>query len=102
MNRDALKSAARAAVVMPLVFAFAYTVIGRPQTSIFAAFGCFATLVLVEFGGRPRERLLSHVGLAVVGVVFITLRTLCSRTPWLAAGATAGVLGSTGLSWAVL
>src|SRR6266404_1285318 len=85
MNRDALKSAARAAIVMPSVFAFAYTVIGRPQTSIFAAFGCFATLVLVEFGGRPRERLLAHVGLAAVGVVFITLGTLCSRTPWLAA-----------------
>src|SRR6266850_2614262 len=69
MNRDALKSAARAAVVMPLVFAFAYTVIGQPQTSLFAAFGCFATLVLVEFGGRPRERLLAHVGLATVGAL---------------------------------
>ena len=91
MNRDALKSAARAAIVMPSVFAFAYTVIGRPQTSIFAAFGCFATLVLVEFGGRPRERLLAHVGLAAVGVVFITLGTLCSRTPWLAAVAMAAV-----------
>ena len=91
MNRDALKSAARAAVVMPLVFAFAYTVIGRPQTSIFAAFGCFATLVLVEFGGRPRERLLAHVGLATVGALFVTLGTLCSRTSWLAAVAMAAV-----------
>src|SRR5258707_11861668 len=90
MNRDALKSAARAAVVMPSVFAFAYTVIGRPQTSIFAAFGCFATLVLVEFGGRPRERPLSHVGLAAVGGLFITLGTLCFPTPRLAPGAVAG------------
>src|SRR5258708_21116814 len=87
MNRDALKSAARAAIVMPSVFAFAYTVIGRPQTSIFAAFGCFATLVLVEFGGRPRERLLAHVGLAAVGVVFLSLRTLCFPTPWPSPGA---------------
>jgi uncharacterized membrane protein YccC len=85
MNTDALKSAARAAIVMPSVFAFASTVIARPQTSIFAAFGCFATLVLVEFGGRPRERLLAHIGLAAVGALFITLGTLCSRTPWLAA-----------------
>jgi hypothetical protein len=91
MNRDALKSAARAAVVMPLVFAFAYTVIGRPQTSIFAAFGCFATLVLVEFGGRARERLFAHVGLAAVGALFVTLGTLCSRTSWLAAVAMAAV-----------
>ncbi len=91
MNRDALRSAARTAIVMPSVFAFAYTVIGRPQTSIFAAFGCFATLVLVEFGGRPRERLLAHVGLAAVGALFVTVGTLCSRTPWLAAVAMAAV-----------
>ena len=91
MNRDALKTAARAAIVMPSVFAFASTVIARPQTSIFAAFGCFATLVLVEFGGRPRERLLAHVGLAAVGALFVTLGTLCSRTSWLAALAMAAV-----------
>jgi uncharacterized membrane protein YccC len=85
VNREALKSAARAAIVMPSVFAFASTVIARPQTSIFAAFGCFATLVLVEFGGRARERLIAHVGLAAVGALFVTVGTLCSRTPWLAA-----------------
>src|SRR5258707_3373535 len=81
MNRDALKSAARAAVVMPLVFAFAYTVIGRPQTSIFAAFGCFATLVLVEFGGRPPPPLAAHLGPAPVAVAFLTLRTLFPLPP---------------------
>ena len=34
-----LKSAARAAIVMPSVFAFAHQVIGDPQTSLFAASG---------------------------------------------------------------
>jgi hypothetical protein len=34
----AVKSAARAAIVMPAVFAFADKVIGQPQTSLFAAF----------------------------------------------------------------
>ena len=53
----ALKSAARAAIVMPAVFALADKVIGQPQTSIFAAFGSFAMLVLVEFTGTPRTRL---------------------------------------------
>jgi len=87
----ALKSAARAAVVMPAVFAFADKVIGQPQTSIFAAVGSFAMLVLVEFAGPPRTRLLAYLGLACVGASFITLGTLCSRNAWLAAGAMAAV-----------
>jgi hypothetical protein len=91
MDVGALKNAARAALVMPAVFAFAHEVIGRPQTSIFAAFGSFAMLVLVEFEGPWRSRLVAYVGLAVVGVAFITLGTLCSRNDWLAAGAMAGV-----------
>src|SRR5438477_55818 len=85
----ALKSAARAAIVMPAVFAFADNVIGQPQTSIFAAFGSFAMLVLVEFGGAPLTRLVAYLGLACVGAAFIALGTLCSRSPWLAAGAMA-------------
>jgi uncharacterized membrane protein YccC len=87
----ALKSAARAAIVMPAVFALADKVIGRPQTSIFAAFGSFALLVLVEFGGPWRTRFLAYVGLACVGASFITLGTLCSRNSWLGAGAMAVV-----------
>jgi uncharacterized membrane protein YccC len=87
----ALKSAARAAIVMPAVFALADKVIGQPQTSIFAAFGSFALLVLVEFGGPPRTRLIAYLGLACAGACFITLGTLCSRSAWLAAGAMAVV-----------
>jgi uncharacterized membrane protein YccC len=92
MNIEALKSAARAAIVMPVVFAFADQVIGNPQTSIFAAFGSFAVLVLVEFGGLPRTRLIAYLAFAAVGVALITLGTLCSRDAWLAAGAT-GLVG---------
>jgi len=87
----ALKSAARAAIVMPAVFALADKAIGQPQTSIFAAFGSIALLVFVEFGGPWRTRFLAYVGLASVGASFITLGTLCSRNPWLAAGAMAAV-----------
>ncbi|MDX6442125.1 MAG: hypothetical protein QOE43_1854, partial [Gaiellaceae bacterium] len=85
----ALKTAARAAIVIPAVFAFADNVIKQPQTSILAAFGSFAILVLVEFAGPPRKRFAAYVGLGCVGAVFITLGTLCSRNPWLAAGAMA-------------
>jgi len=87
----ALKSAARAAIVIPAVFALADKVIEQPQTSILAAFGSFAVLVLVDFAGPPRTRLLAYIGLACVGAAFITLGTLCSRNPWLAAGAMAAV-----------
>ena len=76
---------------MPAVFAFADTVIGRPQTSIFAAFGSFAFLVLVEFGGLPRTRLLAYLGLAAIGAGLISIGTLCSRTAWLGAAAMAVV-----------
>jgi hypothetical protein len=87
----ALKSAARAAIVMPAVFAFADKVVRQPQTSLFAAFGSFALLVLVEFGGPWRSRLVAYLGLACVGAAYITVGTLCSRNPWLAAGAMAVV-----------
>jgi uncharacterized membrane protein YccC len=87
----ALKGAARAAIVMPAVFALADKVIGQPQTSLFAAFGSFAMLVLVEFGGPRRNRFLAYLGLACVGAAFIALGTLCSRDPWLATGAMAVV-----------
>ena len=87
----ALKSAARAAIVIPAVFALADKVIEQPQTSILAAFGSFALLVLVEFTGPPQTRLAAYLGLACVGAAFITLGTLCSRHAWLAAGAMAVV-----------
>ena len=76
---------------MPAVFAFADKVIAKPQTSIFAAFGSFAILVFVEFGGPWRTRLLAYLGLACVGAVYITVGTLCSRSALLAAGAMAVV-----------
>jgi hypothetical protein len=82
----ALKSAGRAAIVMPAVFAFADNVIQQPQTSIFAAFGSFAFLLFVEFGGSTRARLLAYLGLGCIGALYITLGTLCSRNAWLAAG----------------
>jgi len=90
-NIEALKSAARAAIVMPGVFAFADQVTGNPQTSLFAAFGSFAVLVFVEFGGRRPTRLVAYLAFAAVGVVLISLGTLCSRDAWLAAAATGAV-----------
>ncbi len=91
LDMAALKKAARAAIVMPSVFAFADTVIGQPQTSIFAAFGSFAILVLVDVEAPPLPRLLTYLALAATGAVLITLGTVCSRDAWVAAAATAVV-----------
>jgi uncharacterized membrane protein YccC len=84
-----LRSAARAAIVIPAVFALADKVIQDPQIATFAAFGSFAMLVLVEFGGPLRSRFVAYLALACVGAANIVVGTLCSRNAWLAAGAMA-------------
>ena len=76
---------------MPAVFAFADKMIQDPQTATFAAFGSFAMLVLADFTGSARTRLLAYSALAVTGAAFVVLGTLCSRTPWLGAAAMAAV-----------
>ncbi len=87
----ALRRATRAAIVMPAMFALGDKVIGNPQVATFAAFGSFAMLLLVDFGGPMTERLQAQAALAVTGGVFVCLATLASRTAWLAAVAMAVV-----------
>jgi uncharacterized membrane protein YccC len=87
----ALRRATRTAIVMPGMFALGDKVIGNPQLATFAAFGSFAMLLLVDFGGPMGERLQAEAALAVTGGVFVCLATLASRTAWLAAVAMAVV-----------
>jgi uncharacterized membrane protein YccC len=84
MESGPLRIAARAAIVMPAVFAVADKAIGDPQTALFAAFGSFAMLVFVDFTGPPRTRLVAFLTLAALGAVNIVLGTLCSQSAWLA------------------
>ena len=74
----AVKRSVRAAVVMPLAFGTAHILFSNPQVGLFAAFGSFSLLLLVEFPGRARVRLVSYAGLWVVGVGFIIIGTLFS------------------------
>ena len=103
-----VKRALRAAVVVPGTFALS-RVIGEhlgdgasaTQLEVFAAFGSIALLLLVEFSGRPAERLRSYGALMAGGSVLIVLATLCSTTPALAAlsmGGAAFVLLMAGVS----
>jgi uncharacterized membrane protein YccC len=87
----ALRRAGRTAIVMPLMFALGDKVIKNPQLATFAAFGAFAMLLLVDFGGPLRDRLRAQVGLTLVGAVFVCIGTLASREAWLAALAMAVV-----------
>src|SRR5690349_20559498 len=87
----ALRRATRAAIIMPAMFAVGDKVIGNPQVATFAAFGSFAMLLLVDFGGPMAERLQAEAALAVTGGVFVCLATLASQTAWLAAVAMAVV-----------
>ena len=70
---------------MPAIFAFGYKVLGNPTLATFAAFGSFAMLLLVDFGGPMRDRLQAQAALGVAGGVLICVGTLASRAPWLAA-----------------
>ncbi len=85
----ALRRATRAAIIMPAMFALGDKVIGNPQLATFAAFGSFAMLLLVDFGGPMTERLQAQAALAVTGGIFVWLATLASQTAWLAAVAMA-------------
>jgi uncharacterized membrane protein YccC len=87
----ALRRATRAAIIMPGMFALGDKVIGNPQLATFAAFGSFAMLLLVDFGGPMAERLQAQAALAVTGGVFVCLATLASQNAWLAAVAMAVV-----------
>ena len=86
-DRDlaALRRAGRAAVVMPAMFAIGDKLIVNPAVATFAAFGSFAMLLLVDFGGPLRERLQAQATLALAASVLVCLGTLVSQTTWLAA-----------------
>ena len=72
---------------MPAAFAVGDQVIGNPEVASFAAFGSFAMLLLVDFGGPMRARLQAQAALAVTGALFVCLGTLASRSSWLGAAA---------------
>jgi uncharacterized membrane protein YccC len=61
------------------MFALTYRVVGDLQMATFAAFGGFATLVLASFGGRWRDKLVAHLGLAVTGSVLLIIGTAVNR-----------------------
>jgi uncharacterized membrane protein YccC len=76
---------------MPAVFAFCEQVIGNATLALFAAFGSFAMLVLVDFHGPMLNRLRDQATLVVACCALICLGTLVSQSAWLAAVTMAAV-----------
>ncbi len=81
----ALRRGGRTAIVMPGLFAIGDKVLANGDVATFGAFGSFAMLLLVDFGGAMRDRLAAQAGLALVGAGFICIGTLASRSAWAAA-----------------
>ena len=90
----ALRRAARAAVVIPPVFAFNTLILHGGQNVIFAVFGCFALLVMSDFGGQRPARALAYLTATLVGTVLVALGTVASAS----AGVAAAVMFVVGFS----
>jgi uncharacterized membrane protein YccC len=65
---------------MPSMFAIGDRVVGNVDVATFAAFGSFAQVLLVEFGGPMRRRVLSQVSLALVGGALVAAGTLAAQS----------------------
>src|SRR5260221_14079074 len=76
----ALRRATRTAIIMPAMFVLGDKVIGNPQLATFAAFGSFAMLLLVDFGGPMAERLQAEAALAVTGGGVVCPAPVAPRT----------------------
>ena len=63
---------------MPLAYALTTHFVGGNHSPIFAAFGSFALLAMVDFSGRTSARVTAYLGLAAAGAVLIVIGTLCS------------------------
>lgn len=82
-NYAARRRAARAALVLPILFALSIYGIKNMNVAIYAAFGSIALLIFVDLSGPMRNRLQAQAALSVIGAVFICLGTLTSHIIWL-------------------
>jgi Fusaric acid resistance protein-like len=83
-ERDALRRAIRAAIVVPVAGLVGFFVIGGTQAPLFALIGAFWLMVVADFPGDRKGRAVAYCGLGFNGAVLITLGTLLAEIPWLA------------------
>jgi hypothetical protein len=73
-----VKRSLRAAIVIPVIFAIAHVYFSSAQVGLFAAFGSFSLLLLVEFTGPVRTRVVSYLTLFAVSAGLIAIGTAAS------------------------
>src|ERR1700758_3839794 len=83
-ERDALRRAVRAAIIVPVAAAFTRIVAPGTEAPLFALLGAFWLMVLVDFPGNRQNRAVGYLGLGLNGIVLLTLGTLVAPIPWLA------------------
>jgi uncharacterized membrane protein YccC len=83
-ERDALRRAVRAAIVVPLAAAVSFVAVGGSQAPLFTIVGALWLMVLVDFPGDRQGRALAHCGVSFNGAVLITVGTMVAPMPWLA------------------
>ena len=76
----ALRRAARAGLVIPSAFALGTLVLHDGQNVIFIVFGCFALLVITDFGGQRPARALAYITATIAGALLVALGTMVSLT----------------------
>src|ERR1700716_823411 len=74
----ALPRSARAATVIPATFALTLLVIRDLQVATFAVFGCFALLVMADFGGDRSARAAAYVAATLAGAALLFIGTVAS------------------------
>src|SRR5215468_10396902 len=80
----ARRRAARATIVVPLLFAITLTT-GSDVAALYVLFGAFTSLVFGDYGGPPRLRAGSYAATTLVGLVLIVIGTAVSEYVVLAA-----------------
>jgi hypothetical protein len=83
-ERDGLRRAVRAAIVVPVAAAVSFFVVGGSQAPLFTIVGALWLMVLLDFPGNRRGRAIAHCGVAFNGAVLIAVGTLVAPAPWLA------------------
>lgn len=83
-EHDALRRAARAAIIVPVAAAFTRIVAPGTDAPLYTLLGAFWLMVIVDFPGNRQNRAVAYLGLGLNGVILLTLGTLVGPIPWLA------------------
>lgn len=83
-QRDGLRRALRAAVMVPVAAGIALALVGGRTAPLFALLGSIWLLVVTEFPGDRRQRAIAYLGLAAGATPLIVAGSLLAPVPWLA------------------